>query len=67
MEDEDAEIPGDLEIKVWDPDSGYRTCPECDGDCTPEPSGSDGHGIRIMFVCPRHGAHSVVDPFEDMR
>jgi len=67
MEHDGVEIPGDLAIRVWDPDSGYRTCPECGGDCVPEPNGSDGHGIRIMFVCPSHGVHSVVDPFEHKR
>ncbi|GAA1628558.1 hypothetical protein [Leucobacter chromiireducens] len=67
MGDGGIEIPEDLEIRVWDPDSGYRTCPVCGGDCVPEPNGADGHGIRIMFVCPEHGAHSIVDPFADKR
>ena len=55
---------GGLEIRLLDPNSGYRTCPECGGDCAPEPNSADSYGIRIMFVCPRHGVHSVVDPFE---
>lgn len=46
---------------------GYRTCPECGGDCLPEPSGSDELGARILFVCPEHGVHSVVDPFDGLR
>lgn len=48
-------------------DDGYRTCSACGGDCVPEASGADGHGVRFMFVCPEHGVHSVVDPFEDLR
>jgi hypothetical protein len=24
-------------------------------------------GARIAFVCPEHGLHSVVDPFEHLR
>ncbi len=65
MEDSGIEIPDDLKIRVWDPDSDYRTCSDCGGDCVPEPGGGAGHGIRIMFVCPEHGVHSTVDPFED--
>ena len=67
MEYGGVEIPDDLEIRVWYTDSGYRTCLVCGGDCAPEPGGADGHGVRIMFVCPDHGVHSVVDPFEDKR
>ncbi|WP_336661111.1 hypothetical protein [Leucobacter sp. MMO-66] len=62
-----VEIPEDLEIRVWDADIGYRTCTVCGGDCEPEQSGAEGHGIRIMFACPQHGVNSVVDPFEDKR
>ena len=51
----------------WDPDEGYRTCSVCGGDCEPEPTGTDGLGIRILWVCPDHGVHSVVDPFEKHR
>ncbi|WP_125098686.1 hypothetical protein [Leucobacter chromiireducens] len=45
----------------------------CGRDCEPEPFstgiGEDGPsgGIRIAFVCPEHGLHSVVDPFEGRR
>jgi len=67
MEDYGIEIPDHPEIRVWDSDNGYRTCPVCGGDCVSEPSGADGHGIRIMFVCPEHGVHSIVDPFADKR
>lgn len=67
MEHDGVEIPDDLEIRVWDMDSGYRTCKVCGGDCEPEPGGADGYGVRIMFVCPEHGVHSMVDPFEDKR
>jgi len=43
----------------------YRTCTVCQGDCEPDVGfGSDGHGARITFVCPEHGAQSLVDPFE---
>lgn len=46
----------------------YRTCSACGGDCEPVPSvGSDGLGVRIAFVCPRHGVQSIVDPFEEER
>ncbi len=51
----------------YDPDESYRTCSECGGDCEPEPSGSDGLGVRIMWVCPQHGVHSAVDPLEHLR
>lgn len=51
----------------WDPDESYRTCSVCGGDCEPEPYSVDGHGVRIACVCPRHGVHSVVDPFEGER
>ncbi len=67
MEDDGIKITDDMEIRVSDPGTGYRTCPVCGGDCVPEPSGADGYGIRIMFVCPEHGVHSIVDPFADKR
>ena len=51
----------------WNPDEGYRTCSECGGDCEPEPTGADRLGVRILWVCPDHGVHSVVDPFEKLR
>lgn len=51
----------------YDADESYRTCSECGGDCEPEPSGADGHGVRIMWVCPQHGVHSIVDPFAHLR
>ena len=51
----------------YDPDESYRTCSECGGDCQPEPSGADGLGVRIMWLCPQHGVHSAVDPFEHLR
>lgn len=44
---------------------GYRTCSVCGGDCEPEPSAIDGLGVRVAFVCPSHGVHSILDPFED--
>ena len=51
----------------WDPDESYRTCSVCGGDCEPEPTGADDLGVRILWVCPDHGVHSVVDPFEKLR
>ncbi|WP_324701296.1 hypothetical protein [Micrococcus sp. HOU01] len=49
-------------------DEGYRTCSACGGDCEPDTSlSSDGTGVRIAWVCPEHGAQSVVDPFSDLR
>lgn len=48
-------------------DASYRTCTECGGDCEPEPTAIDGLGVRIVFVCPEHGAQNIVDPFADKR
>lgn len=45
-------------------DEAYRTCSECGGDTVPEPFEADGH-MRIAFVCPQHGTHTVVSPFAD--
>ncbi|MGX5695102.1 hypothetical protein ACWKWP_02790 [Agromyces soli] len=46
----------------------YRSCSVCGRDCLPEPTfGSDEHGSRIAFECPKHGVQSLVDPFEDLR
>ena len=67
MEDDGIEISDGLEIRVWDPEMGYRTCSVCGGDCVPEPNGAEGYGIRIAFVCPEHGMHSMVDPFAGKR
>jgi len=47
-------------------DEQYRTCPECDADCPPEPFETDS-SIRIAFACPEHGVHTVVDLFEGER
>lgn len=70
-----------MRIQIGD-DSGnerYRTCAVlvtlpygersvCGVDCAPEPfDAGDGKGIRIAFLCPEHGLHSVVDPFEGTR
>jgi len=49
------------------PDEVYRTCAECGRDCEPVPFPVEGLGMRISFVCPLHGVHSVVDPFEGRR
>lgn len=45
----------------------YRTCADCGRDCEPVPFRVEGLGMRISFMCPLHGIHSVVDPFEDRR
>lgn len=45
----------------------YRTCPQCGLDCEPVPFDSAGVGIRVSFICPAHGIHTVVDPFTDSR
>ncbi|WP_454293551.1 hypothetical protein [Salana multivorans] len=58
--------PDGMEIRV-PRDEEYRTCSVCGGDCYPDPTGVDGLGVRIAFVCPDHGAQSIVDPFEDLR
>ncbi|QZY52272.1 hypothetical protein [Leucobacter tenebrionis] len=65
----DVEIPDDVWVRFGDGsgDELYRTCGECGADCRPEPTGADGLGARIAFVCPEHGVHSVVDPFEHLR
>lgn len=52
----------------WGPsDESYRTCSVCGGDCEPDPTAVDGLGVRIAFICPKHGVQSIVDPFADMR
>lgn len=63
---EDVEIPADVEVTVR-PDDGYKTCSACGGDCEPEPTGAAGLGVRVAFVCPEHGLHSIIDPFEGRR
>lgn len=58
------------EIRIGDGSGNeqYRTCAECGHDCVSEPFHADsGDGIRIAFVCPEHGLHFVVDPFEGKR
>jgi hypothetical protein len=44
----------------------YRTCAQCGADCLPEPIESN-HRSRIVFLCPEHRLHSIVDPFEEKR
>lgn len=66
MEYQEIDGPDGLRIRVPTSDD-YRTCSECGGDCEPEPTGSDGHGVRFLFVCPTHGVQSIVDPFADLR
>lgn len=64
---ESLDGPEGLEIRLPKDDS-YRTCSICGGDCEPDTSlSADGTGVRIAFICPEHGAQSVVDPFADLR
>lgn len=70
MSDDGVEVPDDLEIRVGDGTGNeqYRTCQECGRDCVPEPfDAGTGDGIRVVFSCPEHGVHAVVDPFEHLR
>jgi len=55
-----------LDLSPTDGHPVYRICSRCGADCQPEPLEADD-GFRIAFVCPQHGVHSVVDPFEDKR
>lgn len=48
-------------------DDQYRTCPECRRDCEPVPFTTDDGHVRVSFICPVHGVHTVIDPFEDVR
>ncbi|MDP3949511.1 hypothetical protein [Microbacterium sp.] len=47
-------------------DQQYRTCPKCGRDCEPIPFATD-QGMRLSFICPLHGVHTVIDPFEGAR
>lgn len=51
-------------IEAGSADGNYRTCPECGRDCEPVPFEATGKGIRISFICPLHGVHTVTGPFE---
>lgn len=51
----------------WTGHGGCPTGEERSGDCVPELTARDGLGVRIVFVCPEHGLHSIVDPFEGKR
>ncbi|MFA5607988.1 MAG: hypothetical protein WDA07_12490 [Leucobacter sp.] len=64
--DGDDILPDEVEVVVRS-DDGYRTCRECGSDCVPEDAGTDDTGARIAFVCPEHGLHAIVDPFEHLR
>lgn len=66
MDENDAVAP--LPPDEWGPsDESYRTCSVCGGDCDPDPIAEDVLGVRIAFICPRHGMQTLVDPFEDLR
>lgn len=49
---------------VPDAEEHYRTCADCGRDCEPVPFEIVEAGLRLAFVCPVHGVHTVVDPFE---
>lgn len=67
-EDNDSiEIAYDLELRVGNLSKGYRTCPECGRGCEPVPFDAEARGIRVSFICPLHGVHTVIDPFEGSR
>lgn len=67
MEYDEVPGPDGLRIRVSATDE-HRTCSECGGDCYPDPgAGAEGMGVRIAFICPVHGLHSVIDPFEEYR
>lgn len=66
MDYDRIEGPDGLEIRVAR-GADYRTCSSCGGDCIPDPTGAAGLGVRIAWVCPEHGVHSIVDPFEHLR
>lgn len=65
----DAEIPDDVTVQYGDGSGNedYRTCSTCGGDCEPEAAGAEGLGARVAFVCPEHGLHAIVDPFDGRR
>ncbi|WP_336649102.1 hypothetical protein [Microbacterium sp. MMO-10] len=49
-------------------DDDYRVCSVCGGDCEPDTAlSADGTGVRIAFVCPKHGVQSILDPFAALR
>jgi hypothetical protein len=62
-----VEIAEDLDFRVRNPSSGYRTCPQCGRDCEPVPFAVEGKGARVSMICPLHGVHAVIDPFEGSR
>lgn len=67
MDYERVKGPDGLGIRI-PKDQRYRTCGECGKVCTPDTGlSTDGHGVRITYVCPDHRVHSIVDPFQDMR
>lgn len=59
---QDPQTAGDL-LHDYPENQLYRTCSECGRDCPPEPLQHE-QGFRIVFMCPEHGVHTVVDPFE---
>lgn len=66
MEYDEINGPDGLPLRVTK-DDAHRTCSACGGDCEPEPTVVEGFGVRVAFICPEHGAQSMVDPFSDLR
>lgn len=59
--------PDGLVIRVGANDD-HRICAECGRDCEPDfAEEAEGLGARNAFICPEHGIHSVIDPFEHLR
>lgn len=58
----------DLNLPLFLGGQSYRICSECDSDCIPDPFiAGKSEGIRVAFICPNCGVHSVIDPFEHLR
>lgn len=54
---------GTFEDEGLHSEHSHKTCPKCGSDSMPEPF-EKSIVFRIAFVCPEHGVHSTVDPFE---
>jgi hypothetical protein len=39
-------------------------CPQCNGELDREVVDA-GNGLSVAFVCPKHGAVTIVDPFAE--
>lgn len=50
-----------------DLDERYKKCEVCGCNCEPELIATSGSGVRVLWICPKDGIHSIVDPFEPER